>query len=673
MKGVIYLLILAFVRQTQAIIGYDCGSPNLNVTALSLIEIEECDIPLTTPVIEKTYIQLLQLSKFDTIKVTQCKILISRTIYYCGMHSHVSTVANAQASYIAETTFNHCIEMHQTGILLWDMHNIIHNLKINSTTSRPLTFAGSITADGKCSGAQYSDNYGTWQNVVVQGTITITLQTYKASINLETNQIHLNSGTICQYTDQKCIDIEGRSTFWESIPRDFCKFNYYDVLYEGYAERITDTVSKKAITVYSLSTDDVTFALTKIGEEVLCGYNLIKTEHPKLLILETKKGDSFARKNNKAIENVDMFAYINSKFIYVEKHIQTQMKYLYRDVLKQRCKLEQEVIKNALSIATHSPDEFAYQFMKGPGYMATIAGEVVYIIKCTPVEVKIRHINECYHQLPVLKGNETYFMAPRTHILLKTGIQTTCNKIIPSMYLLNDAWYRISPTPELGIPPTKIKPMTKPTWQYKNPGSLAMSGIYSNSDLESLREHIMFPAEKYGILNTMARSVKGEPTEQQGISLSYLLDGPSIEKIVKNTWEKIWGTFLIIGNASAGLIGLYFCIRTIKLVIDTIIHGYALHSIYGWSVHLIGALWDSVTHLLLHLGKRTSIEEQPHNQTSGRQESNSNNGNNHLHEENSTRNETSTITLPNINVNSNTNNQAMNIRNEAPTTYPRLY
>ncbi|EFN68983.1 hypothetical protein EAG_15362 [Camponotus floridanus] len=44
--------------------------------------------------------------------------------------------------------------------------------------------------------------------------------------------------------------------------------------------------------------------------------------------------------------------------------------------------------------------------------------------------------------------------------------------------------------------------------------------------------------------------------------------------------------------------------KFMKLIIDTIIHGYALHSIYGWSLHLLGAFWNSVANLLLHKGTR---------------------------------------------------------------------
>ena len=39
--------------------------------------------------------------------------------------------------------------------------------------------------------------------------------------------------------------------------------------------------------------------------------------------------------------------------------------------------------------------------MKGPGYMAMTAGEVIHIMKCIPMEVKVAHSNECYMKLKV--------------------------------------------------------------------------------------------------------------------------------------------------------------------------------------------------------------------------------------------------------------------------------
>ncbi|KYN12084.1 hypothetical protein ALC57_15751 [Trachymyrmex cornetzi] len=312
--------------------------------------------------------------------------------------------------------------------------------------------------------------------------------------------------------------------------------------------------------------------------------------------------------------------YINSKFVYVERHIQPyqlifiiQINQLYRNILLQQRQLEYQTMQNALAIAATSPDIFAYHFMKGPGYMALLAGEVIHMVKCVPVEVKLAQTNECYEQLPVIRGNETYFLTPQTHVLSRHGTQITCNSFAPTMYLLGNSWYKIMPKSVETLPSTVMKPSTKPSWKYKciSPGALATSGIYSQTDLEELKDHIMFPAERPAILNTMARGILGHSTVMNGGSLSNLIDEASIERIAISAWKKFWNKFLIFGNISAGLIGIYLIARVIKLLLDTFVHGYALHTVYGWSVYLLGDVWDSLTQLLLHLGRNKPKDENP--------------------------------------------------------------
>ena len=69
-----------------------------------------------------------------------------------------------------------------------------------------------------------------------------------------------------------------------------------------------------------------------------------KTEHPKLVIFETVKGDRFAIHKENFVSNLDIFAYVNSKFVYVEKHIRSQMKQLYNDVTIQKCNLKKQTL-----------------------------------------------------------------------------------------------------------------------------------------------------------------------------------------------------------------------------------------------------------------------------------------------------------------------------------------
>lgn len=129
----------------------------------------------------------------------------------------------------------------------------------------------------------------------------------------------------------------------------------------------------------------------------------------------------------------------------------------------------------------------------------------------------------------------------------------------------------------------------------------------------------MFPAERPAILNKVARGILGQTMVLNGGSLSNLLDEASIEKIAMSAWTKFWNKFTIFGNISAGFIGIYLIGRLIKLLLDTFVHGYALHTVYGWSVYLIGVIWDSLTQLLLHLGKdkpkngKPSASDDPEN------------------------------------------------------------
>jgi len=118
-----------------------------------------------------------------------------------------------------------------------------------------------------------------------------------------------------------------------------------------------------------------------------------------------------------------IFSYVNSKFVYVEKHVRNQMISLYYNVIQQRCELEKEVLTNTLSFVILQPDEFAYRLMKGPGFMAVIAGETIHVIKCVPVDVLVQKTKKCYVELPVTARNASLFLTLKSRILKRIGEQ----------------------------------------------------------------------------------------------------------------------------------------------------------------------------------------------------------------------------------------------------------
>lgn len=285
------------------------------------MNVEECDIPQQQVNSTKVYVQLLQLNDFNSVKVIQCKVEIDRTVKKCGMFSHTLDVYNGQYSYIADVTRDACRRMYTYGTFEMAGTRII-GLQSNQTTSRPIVLA-SHDNDGGCSGSVYSDPYGVWRNVLVLGSLKITLQDYIADVRINTNRVHLRSGVACELCSTHCTDVEGGDTFWDPLPVDNCKLSDYGVLYNGYANKILDLTNERSQTVYSINTPSMIFSLTSTGTYNTCGHTLIRTEYPKLIIFETSLGSEVFKSSG--FIALDLFSYVNSKFVYVERHIRTQL------------------------------------------------------------------------------------------------------------------------------------------------------------------------------------------------------------------------------------------------------------------------------------------------------------------------------------------------------------
>ena len=146
------------------------------------------------------------------------------------MHSHISAVTNGQSEYIRELSNQQCDTLHSSGTISLGQNLQISHLKVNQTSYHSVLLAGSLAMNGDCSGTQYSDIFGTWNNVIVQGVIRIILQEYYTPVNLNTNKIHLRLGVTCSLSESHCVDMEGRQTFWNHLPDDIFNFNKYEIL-----------------------------------------------------------------------------------------------------------------------------------------------------------------------------------------------------------------------------------------------------------------------------------------------------------------------------------------------------------------------------------------------------------------------------------------------------------
>ena len=104
------------------------------------------------------------------------------------MNSHSSIVVKGHSEYIHDGTRDQSNQLHTIGTFLVILSLQISKLKVNETSFHSVTLAGSVTPNGDCTGTQFSDPYGTWNNVVVQAIFKITFQEHYATIHLNLNK-----------------------------------------------------------------------------------------------------------------------------------------------------------------------------------------------------------------------------------------------------------------------------------------------------------------------------------------------------------------------------------------------------------------------------------------------------------------------------------------------------
>ena len=136
------------------------------MSTYSLVDTGKFDFHQEDLQISNATIELLQLAELKASRVTQCKIEISRTIYNCGMFSHVGPVKNGLQECLYEVSAEQSKFIHETGIFKYDNSHTIADIRINETNTVGIDLAGKVTGRS-CSGKTYADSYGSQNKVLV--------------------------------------------------------------------------------------------------------------------------------------------------------------------------------------------------------------------------------------------------------------------------------------------------------------------------------------------------------------------------------------------------------------------------------------------------------------------------------------------------------------------------
>ena len=203
-------------------------------------------------------------------------------------------------------------------------------------------------------------------------------------------------------------------------------------------------------------------------------------------------------------------------------------------------------MRNKKALVITNPDMVAPVMSFGDGVIGRIMGEVLITIECKKIDVKLRPVEECTSELPVIYNNEPRYVMPVTRILLEPNVKPTmvenCTFSMSPMFKINDKnWIRLPKREKVPTPETLSLINLQKNQKFEPLTGIPQGGIYTEQNLEDYRRMVMFPQQRQRIITELTRKVmwdgEGSPQWENLMGKDYL------KKVTRNIMERMWGKF----------------------------------------------------------------------------------------------------------------------------------
>lgn len=584
-----------------AMTAYDCGLPNVNLTSISLVSTPDCvpDVNQTTS--SRVRVSITQNRLFQEVQYYRCSVETNNLVSRCG--KTIDTLhSGALYSEIIKLTRDECKDMVEKGTYrLFTPKGPLDMTTKDGLTQLSLVTRGSINQGSCTPGDDFEMNGRIYDRPIVNTHITIKYSKGMGVVDVEEKTITVGS-TKFPLDLEQAFDAESGYIFW-SIPVPDCSGpSPKSIVYEGYAENVYDRTNGHQFIQVTHSGYDFQILLEN-RSTYICGLLSHYTEHPKLFVTFLSNDQPLMDiKNKVGPRDVNMLNYVNSKIVYSFRHVRASVLELFRMFKQDRCKTNNRITQNLMTLALLSPKEFAFAY-GGPGYTAVTRGEVVYLAKCTPVIVfPDRSQKGCFNELPVIYKNSTFFMSPRSRILLEVGSPVECLADMRPKFKIQDGWFYASPDGlSETVPPNTIT--VEPLEFEFRDNSHAREGIYDSELLEKYQRAIVSPVVREIITARVVSAISGENNLPSGYQMSYAFNPIDYDKIkdkVGGFWENFSSKAKSTGSWFGFFIMIFAAYKSLIYMLSCFLNFRELRKEVGFLLAIPLCLVEAVTNLMLH-------------------------------------------------------------------------
>lgn len=585
-----------------SLVAFDCRTEEINKTAISLVQLPECLPSLAKPQVVKQNLVISQTEQRRRIQIERCLVTLRHLVYRCG--------------YVSDTPRLIYSEVH--NMPREDCHRLIRDNEIQLPGQQQILYKFPVK------GSRQTHSYQSWggfgssscdsaSTLVIKDTsykyaeriteLEATFTEHFAQLEIESGKLILPSGERCDYREESCTTASYGNIYWRYETPECSSETPKVIVYKGLGEVITvrdkRNKTEQFVQVHH-NNYDFQIKMDTDNSDSVCGFPSRRTEHPDLFVTLLDLGSpSFPNLREVNAENVNLITYINSKLVYSMRHTKEQVERLFELFQQERCTMQNRITQNLQTLALLSPREFAYQYFGKPGYTAVARGETIYAAQCKSVAVYPLPASPttCYNELVVSYNNQTWFMTPRTRILISEGTIIPCSAEFAPLYHLGTRWVNQNPLGLSAVRDPEIIQYDHESYEFENMKNLANGGLYTPEVLKEYQKILTSPMEEAVITARLTDSLRGQSKLPAGYSYSRGLTEEDFEYIgQKVSWSHYafklggwFGSFLLVKTIFQGIIKL----------VDVFSNFQQVRREKGTLVALFVCLFNSLSHLIL--------------------------------------------------------------------------
>ena len=566
---ILFALLLKIVA-LSAFDGLDCNNPAVS-QIFAANKIQQCQLtyPKKINFLGSRTLTLVQSDRLIMAPVRKCKLQYRAHIFNCGNFGDHVIEAGAFPS-IKSITEDECKKAFESKTIHLLNGKYLGELKTGITVGSVNIYGGANT-HGSCEADSVFQFNGKSYSANMVWHVKFEMLETNEIFNVEKKTL-VSTGDPCDLSDSKCTSDGYTILPQKQTTKEACAYSTIrEVIFNVYWADplpigVQATTELSDLRYRLLTSKDPKTMLRLLTSEgtTLCGHTAAITNFKGYFIIDKSQKQYFKKVT---ASDVRLPALSDSKLFYLFETRGEEQRKAYMELQLQICSNKRQIIRNKLQILRMLPPGQPGLISFDPPVVGIVMGEIIYMLKCRKVEVKLRATKTCFAEIPIMYGTTEMCMDPMSKIVQPSCRPIPCSTILkPAFFDMRGQWTSYG-TKFASIHTPADYPINSSfsTLTWKSITTYEDGGLYNPDDVKDMLE-LLYQNKKIETVNSIMTD-HAHLDNRGGITIDSDIIGIVLDKY-KNKLMQVFKTIQKIGNFISSFFGFYIMILLIKYVFN---------------------------------------------------------------------------------------------------------